>query len=389
MALLNLPWWGLLLVVLVTTHITIVAVTVFLHRAQAHRAITLHPALAHFFRFWLWITTGMSTREWVAVHRKHHAKVESVDDPHSPQVYGLRRVLWQGTELYREAARDPETIATYGRGTPDDWLERKIYSRFDVGGISLSLIVFVALFGPLGLTAWAVQMIWIPFFAAGVVNGAGHWCGYRNFETGDRSTNLVPWGIIIGGEELHNNHHAYASSACFQSKPWEFDLGWFYIRLLRAFRLAGVRKLAAVPIVDKAKSKLDLDAVSAIINGHMHVMAEYAQRVVNRVHREEVRRAGTAAHPSLKAARRLIVRAETLLDDAEHSALADALLHNKPLEVVHEFRARLHGIFSQHSASLEGLLAQLQQWCAEAEQTGVAALSDFAQRLRGYTLATS
>lgn len=242
--LLQLSWWQLVLVTLVLTHITIVSVTVFLHRSQAHRGLDLHPAIAHFFRLWLWLTTGMVTKEWVAIHRKHHAKCEKEGDPHSPMVYGIEKVMWKGAELYREEAANQETLKRYGHGTPNDWLERNVYSRHPGLGIMLTLIVDVLLFGAAGLTVWAVQMAWIPFWAAGVVNGLGHYIGYRNFSSPDTSTNLFPIGILIGGEELHNNHHAYGTSAKFSSKWYEFDIGWLYIKLMTYLGLAKVRKVA-------------------------------------------------------------------------------------------------------------------------------------------------
>ncbi len=248
----DLPWWGYIAYTLLLTHITIVAVTVYLHRHQAHRAVDLHPIISHFFRFWLWLTTAMVTRQWVAVHRKHHARVETAEDPHSPVVFGIRKVLLEGAELYRAEARDPAIAEKYGHGTPDDWLERNIYStRFEYG-TPLMLVIDLILFGLLGLSVWAIQMAWIPFFAAGVVNGLGHYWGYRNYELPDASTNFMPWGILIGGEELHNNHHAFPSSAKFSSKWWEFDLGWLHIRALCALGLARVKKIAPKPMRDSS-----------------------------------------------------------------------------------------------------------------------------------------
>src|SRR5512144_2132951 len=263
--LLDLPWWGVVIATLLFTHITIVAVTVFLHRAQAHRALDLHPAVSHFFRFWLWLTTGMVTKEWVAIHRKHHAKVETPDDPHSPQTRGIETVFWKGTELYRAESRNEETMAKYGHGVPDDWIERNLYSRFSWQGVGLMLAVNLALFGPLGATIWAVQMMWIPVTAAGIINGIGHYWGYRNFACADASTNIVPWGILIGGEELHNNHHAYGTSAKLSSQWYEFDIGWLYIRTLAALRLATVRKVAPQIRFDRDKAVADLATLQAVI----------------------------------------------------------------------------------------------------------------------------
>ena len=205
LGLIDLPWWGYVIVALILTQITIASVTIFLHRHQAHRALSLHAIPSHFFRFWLWLTTAIITKEWVAIHRKHHAKCETADDPHSPIVLGIKKVLLEGAALYQQEARNLETLATYGHGTPDDWLESNIYSGRSELGIVLMLMLDVLLFGPIGLTIWAAQMAWIPINAAGIVNGIGHYWGYRNFHTEDASTNIVPWGIFIGGEELHNN----------------------------------------------------------------------------------------------------------------------------------------------------------------------------------------
>src|SRR5690349_18748760 len=274
---LDLPWWGSVLVALGLTHVTIVSVTVFLHRHQAHRALELHPVASHFFRLWLWLTTGMVTKEWAAIHRKHHAKCETAEDPHSPQVLGLRKVLLQGTELYRRESVNAETLERYGHGTPDDWIERNLYTRHSMLGIGLMFVIAVVLLGPLGITVWAMQMAWIPFWAAGVINGIGHFWGYRNWSTEDASTNIVPLGVLIGGEELHNNHHAHATSARFSSHWYEFDLGWMYIRLLQAVGLAGVRHLPPVPRFSAAGPAPDLQTLRAVIANRYHVLESYAK----------------------------------------------------------------------------------------------------------------
>ena len=285
--LIALPWWGYIVVALTLTHITIAAVTIFLHRHQAHRALELHPSVSHFFRFWLWLTTGMVTKEWAAIHRKHHAKVETPDDPHSPIQVGIRKVMWQGAELYRQEAKNGETMEKYGHGTPDDWLERNLYMRHSAKGIALMFVINVALFGPLGITIWAIQMIWIPIFAAGIINGVGHYWGYRNYEVADASTNIVPWGILIGGEELHNNHHTFGSSAKFSSKWWEFDIGWAYINMMEALGLARVKKIPPELICDSAKQRIDIDTVKAVITARFLVMSQFAREVMRHVHREE------------------------------------------------------------------------------------------------------
>jgi stearoyl-CoA desaturase (delta-9 desaturase) len=385
----HLPVWAYILIILGLTHVTIVSVTVFLHRHQAHRALDLHPLVSHFFRAWLWLTTGMSTTAWVATHRKHHARVETEGDPHSPQVLGLRKVLWQGAELYRLQARNRETLAEYGHGTPDDALERHLYRRFPSGGIVLMLILDVVLFGAIGLTVWAVQMLWIPFFAAGVINGVGHFWGYRNYESPDASTNIIPFGALIGGEELHNNHHAFASSARFSSRWYELDLGWIYIRLMQWLRLARVKKLAPRPAFDFHKPHVDLDTVRAVISNRMHVMAHYTRDVVSRVVKEEKARADRASRRLYKRSKRLLTRHEGLLDIHARQRLNDVLEQNRSLRVVYEFSQRLQDIWHQKTASQEKLLQALQDWCRQAEQTGIQALEEFARRLRGYTLAPS
>lgn len=384
--LIDMPWWGYILVTLVMTHITIVSVTVFLHRCQAHRALDLHPAVSHFFRLWLWLTTGMATREWVAVHRKHHARVETEGDPHSPVVKGIDKVLWQGAELYREEANNPETLEQYGHETPDDWLERHVYDGHTYMGIVLMLLIDVLLFGPIGITIFAVQMVWIPLLAAGVINGLGHYHGYRNFEPADASTNIVPIGILIGGEELHNNHHAFASSARFSVKPWEFDIGWFYISILQKLGLAHVKKLAPVPQMDNSKPAIDHDTVSAIITNRLHVMSDYASEVIANVYRDEVRKANVAGRRLLRKGRKLLHRADNLLDQGARDKLQDALAQSESLRTVYEYRQRLQAIWQEKTATREVLLQRLQEWCRQAEETGIEALQEFAEQIRTYTL---
>ncbi len=387
--LLDLPWWGVVLTALAMTHLTIVAVTLYLHRNQAHRALNLHPVVSHVFRGWLWMTTGMDTRGWTAVHRKHHAFVEQSDDPHSPHIHGIGKVMLEGAELYRVEATNPETRARYGHGTPDDWLERNLYTRHSFLGMALMLAANLLLFGVLGLSVWATQMMWIPIFAAGVVNGLGHWRGYRNFESLDGSTNLVPWGILIGGEELHNNHHAFASSARFSVQPWEFDIGWAYIRALEFFGLAEVRRVFEAPVIDTQKSSIDLDTVKAIVSSHMHVLADYARCVVKRVHRDEIARMQRPERSELKPLKRLIPRTGRMLGEHERKVLLDGLSRSMALSTVYEFQQQLLALFNERTASQERLLQALQDWSRAAEATGIAALEDFARRLAGYRMASA
>lgn len=388
--LVELPWWGYVTVTLILTHITIVAVTIYLHRHQAHRALDLHPAVSHFFRFWLWLTTGMVTKEWAAVHRKHHAKVETPEDPHSPQHYGIRKVLWDGTSLYRAEAKNPETLAKYGHGTPDDWIERNLYSKHSSLGIMLMLIIDLVLFGPIGLTIWAVQMMWIPFFAAGVINGIGHYWGYRNYEVQDASCNIVPWGILIGGEELHNNHHTFPSSAKLSSKRWEFDIGWLYIRVLEMLGAARVKKIPPALMLDTTKQHIDLETVKAVVQARFQVMAQFAREVLHNVYREELKKVDRNDRESwalLKRAKRLMVREITLLDEQSRHRLYKALERNTTLRTVYAMKQKLADIWQRSATTQEHLRRAIEDWCRQAEATGIEALRDFASKLRGLRLA--
>jgi stearoyl-CoA desaturase (delta-9 desaturase) len=387
--LLDFSWWQLVLVTLVLTHITIVAVTVYLHRCQAHRALDLNPVVAHFFRFWLWLTTGMITREWVGIHRRHHARCETPEDPHSPQVLGLRKVLWEGAELYREAAAKPDLVARYAHGTPDDWIERNLYQRFNFIGVSIMLVIDFALFGVLGIAVWAVQMIWIPFFAAGVINGLAHFWGYRNYQSPDAATNISPWGILIGGEELHNNHHAFPSSARLSSRWWEFDIGWMYIRLLEMMGLARVRRVARAPALDRDKAVVDMDTVKAVVVHRMHVLANYARDVIKPVAQAELCRSEGECRRLARQARRLLVRDESSLDPTSRQRLQSILERSQVLATVHRSRQQLQQVWDRTASSQEALLNALQQWCKEAEDSGIQALEDFARSLRSYRPATA
>ena len=384
-SLLDLNWWQLLLVTLGLTHITIAAVTIFLHRAQAHRAVDLGSVPSHFFRFWLWLTTGMVTREWVAVHRKHHAKCETEEDPHSPQVEGLSRVLWGGALLYRKATQDSEMLDKYGRGTPDDWLERKLYAPMPWLGITIMLLVDLLLFGLPGLLVWGVQMIWIPFWAAGVINGLAHFRGYRNWNTTDASTNIAPWGILIGGEELHNNHHAFASSARLSYKWYEFDIGWFYIRLLEILGMAKVRKVAPKIRVIPEKMTVDLDTVSAVLGNRLQVLSNFARQVVRPVLKAELCDSESACRKKYRAARKLLAN-QAVLDAAAREKLQRILQESQALATVYQYQQRLSQMWERTAASQEVRLESLQEWIRQAEATGVDALERFAHQLRGYTV---
>ncbi len=383
----DLPWWGYAIVALALTHITIVSVTVFLHRHQAHHALDLHPAVSHFFRLWLWLTTGMVTKEWAAVHRKHHAKCETSDDPHSPQVLGLNRVLWGGVFLYVKATHDRESIERYGHGTPEDWLERNVYSRMPIIGLTLIGLTDVMLFGVVpGGCILLTQIVWIPFWAAGVINGVGHYWGYRHWATPDASTNIVPWGILIGGEELHNNHHAYPTSARLSNKWYELDIGWMYIRILETLQLARVKHVAPTPHFVAPKPVIDLQTLQAVIANRYDVLARYAQSR-KRIFLEE--RAALKRRVPENA--RLLDNAEPWLDCDEKILHADerievskALSQSRALETVYSMRRELVALWERSAATREHLVKQLQDWCRRAEASGIVPLAEFSRRLRTY-----
>lgn len=387
LGLLDLPWWGYVAVALGLTHVTIAAVTIFLHRSQAHRSVDLHPVASHFFRFWLWLTTGMVTKEWVAIHRKHHAKCETEEDPHSPQAKGIRKVFWEGSELYRAEARNQETLQKYGHGTPDDWMERNVYSRHSAKGITLMMAIDLALFGPLGLTIWAVQMAWIPVTAAGIINGIGHYWGYRNFASEDASTNIIPWGLLIGGEELHNNHHAYGTSARLSNKWYEFDIGWLYIKLMSYIGLATVRKVAPTVKWLPPKPLCDLDTLQAIITHRYDVMSRFVKSVRADTKAEIARLKAGANLPqnwSFDSFRRWLHKEPADLAESDKAALDTLLRTSERLQTVYRMRQELAAIWGRSTASREQLLDQLQAWCKRAEESGIQSLKDFSVRLRCY-----
>ncbi len=381
----DLPWWGYVLVTVVLTHVTIAAVTIFLHRHQAHRALELGSVPSHFFRLWLWLTTGMVTGEWAAIHRKHHAKCETPEDPHSPQVVGLNRVLWTGVFLYVKESRNAETIARYGHGTPDDWLERKIYSPQHKLGIIVMLGIDVALFGiwP-GLLIWGVQMIWIPFWAAGVVNGIGHFWGYRNFACADASTNFFPLGILIGGEELHNNHHAFATSAKLSNKWYEFDIGWLYIRLMEMLGLARVKKVAPIPRLGALRPAIDLDMLQAVVTHRYDVLARYL-KTLRQLAAEEFEQLRIDAREG-RNMKRLLGEDSAALPAPQKERLTALLDRSERLAQVYAMRADLEALWARSSASHDQLVKQLQDWVARAEQSGIRQLEEFSQRLRCYAI---
>ncbi len=384
--LLHATGWQIFFYTLIVTHITIAGVTIYLHRCQAHRALDLHAIPSHFFRFWLWITTGMVTKEWAAIHRKHHAKCETEEDPHSPQVRGIKKVLLEGAELYRTESKNAETMEKYGHGTPDDWVERNVYTRFGWQGVGLMLIIDVMLFGVIGLTVWAVQMLWIPITAAGIINGIGHFWGYRNYDCNDAATNVFPWGIIIGGEELHNNPHTFGTSAKLSSKWYEFDIGWMYIRILEMMGLAKVKKVAPAPKFDRQKLVADFDTLQSVIANRYDVMSKYAKSL-KRAWADEIEHLAEKAKLEsrfLKSSKKLLQREPAKLEDGQKQQLSELFTHSKALQTMHEMRVELSAIWGRSNSTREQLLQQLQDWCVRAEASGIHALRDFALRLRSY-----
>jgi stearoyl-CoA desaturase (Delta-9 desaturase) len=388
---LDLPWWGYVLAALALTHVTIASVTIYLHRCQAHRALELHPAVAHFFRFWLWLTTGMVTKEWAAIHRKHHAKVETADDPHSPQIHGINRILWLGVFLYVKESHNKETLERYGHGTPDDWVERNVYSRSSVWGLWLMGAINIALFGLVpGMLILLTQIVWIPFWAAGVINGVGHFLGYRSWDVPapDASRNISPIGILIGGEELHNNHHAFPASARFSVKWYEIDIGWMYIRALKALGLATVKKVAPKPRFSEPKPTADLETLYAVIANRYEVLSRYAKSL-QRTYAEEMDR---LKHWSprdaevLRSMKRALLRGQAAAG-GERARLAEVLKKSRALATALAMRHELAALWERSNASKEQLLRQLQDWCRRAEASGIAPLVDFSRRLRSYALA--
>ncbi|MDB5764122.1 MAG: acyl-CoA desaturase [Herminiimonas sp.] len=378
--------WQVLIYTLAVTHITISAVTIYLHRSQAHRALDLHAIPSHFFRFWLWLTTGMITKEWAAIHRKHHAKCETEEDPHSPVTRGIKKVLLEGSELYRAESKNLETIEKYGHGTPNDWIERNLYTKHSVLGVSSMLVINVLLFGVIGVTVWAVQMLWIPITAAGIINGIGHYWGYRNYECADAATNIIPIGILIGGEELHNNHHTFGTSAKLSSKWYEFDIGWMYIRILETMGLAKVKKVAPAPKFDREKLVADFETLQSVIANRYDVMAKYAKSVKQTWHDEleHLKQKAKLESRFLKSSKKLLQHEPAKLQAPQKQQLNELFAHSTTLQTMHEMRMELAAIWERSHVSRDQLLQQLQDWCTRAEASGIRALQEFSMRLRSY-----
>ena len=384
--LVGLSPWEVVIYTLVVTHITIAGVTIYLHRHQAHRALELHAIPSHFFRFWLWMTTGQVTKEWAAIHRKHHAKCDTEEDPHSPQTRGIKKVLLEGAELYRVESKNKETLEKYGHGTPDDWIERNLYTRYSWAGVSALLVINFILFGVIGITIWAIQMLWIPITAAGIINGLGHWWGYRNYDCNDAATNIFPWGILIGGEELHNNHHTYATSAKLSSKWYEIDLGWAYIRAMEMVGLAKVKKVAPKPKLAKDKVVADLETLQSVITNRYDVMAKYAKSVKHAFHEEfeHLKHKAELEARFLKSSRKLLQREPGKLELSQKAQLIELFKHSKALETMHQMRVELGAIWERSHSTRDQLLQQLQDWCTRAEASGIKSLQEFSLRLRTY-----
>jgi stearoyl-CoA desaturase (delta-9 desaturase) len=378
--------WAVFAFTLIVTHITIASVTIYLHRHQAHRALELHAIPSHFFRFWLWLTTGQVTKEWASIHRKHHAKCDTEEDPHSPVTRGIKKVFWEGAELYRAESKNKETMEKYGHGTPDDWIERNLYTKYSWQGVALMLIIDLALFGAIGITVWAVQMLWIPITAAGIINGIGHYWGYRNYDCADAATNIIPFGIIIGGEELHNNHHTFATSAKLSSKWYEVDIGWAYIRGLEMLGLAKVKKVAPEPKFHHGKIEADLDTLQSVIANRYDVMAKYAKSVKS-AWKEELEHLKDKAQLEtrfLKSSRKLLQREPGKLEAPQKQQLIELFEHSKALETMHNMRVELGVIWERSHFTRDQLLHKLQDWCNRAEASGIKSLQEFSLRLRSY-----
>jgi len=382
----DLSAWQVFLYTMVVTHITIASVTIYLHRHQAHRALELHAIPSHFFRFWLWLTTGQLTKEWAAIHRKHHAKCDTEEDPHSPVTRGIKKVFWEGAELYRAESKNMETMAKYGHGTPTDWIERNLYTKYSWLGVVILFFVNFALFGVIGISVWAVQMMWIPITAAGIINGIGHYWGYRNYDCADAATNIIPFGILIGGEELHNNHHTYATSAKLSSKWYEIDIGWAYIRALEMLGLAKVKKLAPEPKFSHGKLEADFETLQSVIANRYDVMAKYAKSIKHawKEELEHLKHKAELEKRFLKSSRKLMQREPGKLADAHHEQLSELFQHSKALETMHHMRVELGAIWERSHFTREQLLQKLQDWCTRAEASGIKSLQDFSLRLRSY-----
>jgi stearoyl-CoA desaturase (delta-9 desaturase) len=359
---------------LVMTHISIVAVTLYLHRCQAHRSFSMHPALAHFFRFWLWLTTGTVTKEWAAVHRKHHGRSEGADDPHSPMQHGLWTVLIKGYELYKKETLNNETLSQFGAGTPDDWIERKIYTPYSSLGILILLFINYFLFGLLGVSCWFIQMLWMPFFSAGVINGIAHYYGYRNFDSADSAVNISPIGILIGGEELHNNHHAFPSSPKLSVKSWEFDIGWFYLKIFEFFNLVHLKKNNSP--IETASSEISL--ITKLLSKKTTLMTDFSKKVINPLIQLHLKNNSTKKI-KLKNLLKLSYWRAHQKENLEH--YMGQLNEIGTLKEVLEIWERFNKLWENRNCSNSELILQVKTWMTDALSLNIQPLSNFVQSL--------
>ena len=384
--LIDFTWVEYLIYTLVVTQITIMSITLFLHRGVCHSAIEIKPILSHFFRFWLWLTTSMKTADWVAIHRKHHAKVETIDDPHSPIVHGINTVLFRGADLYNEERGNKETIEKYSKNCPNDWIEQKIYSGKSNFGILILFVLNIFLFGVVGIIIWAIQMMWTPIFAAGGINGAGHYYGYRNFDTPDESTNLIPFAIFIGGEELHNNHHAFATSAKFSSKPWEFDIGWLYIKIFSILGLVKIKRLALNTIVEKTDKELDSETAYVLLRSKIMVITNYTKKVIKPILKRESKAASNELKKLIKKSKNSFIRQPDRISNQSITDLQKIFDESVSLSVVYNFKNKLHDILNNKYTELEKFKETIEGWRLEAKKEGIDYLDEFSDSLKGYKI---
>ncbi len=384
--LIEFTWVEYIIYTLIVTQITIMAITLYLHRGICHSAIDIRAPLAHFFRFWLWFTTSMKTADWVAIHRKHHAKVETIDDPHSPIVHGINTVLFRGADLYAEEKANEETIKKYSHNCPNDWIEHKIYSGKSNLGILFLFILNILMFGVVGIIIWAIQMMWTPIFAAGGINGVGHYYGYRNFDTADESTNMMPIAFFIGGEELHNNHHAYPTAAKFSYKPWEFDIGWLYIKIFSIIGLVKVKRLAPKTIVEETSKELDSETAYALLRSKILVITNYTKKVINPIMKKETKSASNELKKLIKKSKTSFLRQPDRISNQSITDLQMIFNENNSLSIVYNLKNKLHSILNSKYSKLDKFKDTINEWCLEAKSQGIDDLNDFSESLKGYKI---
>lgn len=384
--LLNFSAWQIVLYTFIVVQVTLSGVSLYLHREQTHRGIQMNPVIQHFYRFWLWFTTGMLTKEWVAIHRKHHAYCETEDDPHSPQIHGIKKVLFHGVTLYTAERKNQETMEKYGQGTPNDWIERNIYTRFHYLGIVLLAFMNIALFGVIGLLVYAIQMLWIPFFAAGVINGIGHFFGYRNYRTDDSSRNITRFGFFIFGEELHNNHHAFPSSSKFAHRKGEHDIGWYVILLMNKLGLCKIKKVVPELLVDEQTDDFNGETVKAILTHKFNVLQVYIKDVIKPNLANEYANASKAFNKRIKKFTHNLSLDPQFLKTDIKAKWNSYFEESKTLNTLLQYKAELQAIWDNNSKSVDEMIADFKAWCQKAEQSGNEMLQQFANSLRQYKL---